>query len=107
MIDDWISPIYNRYIYSFSIFYVLDWFNLMSPQTIPLSDLTVGTHALISKMGDDPHLCYLRCMGFCPGAHVELIRRISGGALSVYRVDDADVALRQATAALISVRMEG
>jgi Fe2+ transport system protein FeoA len=60
----------------------------MSPQTIPLSDLAVGAHALISKMGDDPHLCYLRCMGFCPGAHVELVRR-------------------QATAALISVRMEG
>jgi Fe2+ transport system protein FeoA len=38
---------------------------------------------------------------------VELVRRVSGGALSVYRVDDADVALRQATAALISVRMEG
>ena len=66
----------------------------MSPQTIPLSDLAVGTHALISKMGDDPHLCYLRCIGFCPGAHVELIRSVSGGALSVYRVDDADVALR-------------
>ena len=86
---------------------VLDWFNLMSPQTIPLSDLAVGTHALIAKMGDDPHLCYLRCMGFCPGAHVELIRRVSGGALSIYRVDDADVALRQGTAAQISVRMEG
>ena len=26
----------------------------MSPQTIPLSDLAVGAHALISKMGDDP-----------------------------------------------------
>jgi len=86
---------------------VLDWSFPMSPQTIPLSDLAVGAHALISKMGDDPHLCYLRCMGFCPGAHVELVRRVSGGALSVYRVDDADVALRQATAALISVRMEG
>lgn len=86
---------------------VLDWSLPMSPQTFLLSDLAVGAHALISKMGDDPHLCYLRCMGFCPGAHVELVRRVSGGALSVYRVDDADVALRQATAALISVRMEG
>jgi Fe2+ transport system protein FeoA len=38
---------------------------------------------------------------------VELIRRVSGGALSIYRVDDADVALRKATAAKISVRMEG
>jgi Fe2+ transport system protein FeoA len=79
----------------------------MTQQTIPLSDLALGTHALISKMEDNPHLCYLQCMGFCPGAHVELIRRVSGGALAVYRVDDADVALRQATAAMISVRMEG
>lgn len=79
----------------------------MMPKTFPLSDLALGTHALISKMEDNPHLCYLQCMGFCPGAHVELIRRISGGALSVYRVDDADVALRQAAAEMISVRMEG
>jgi hypothetical protein len=55
----------------------------MSPQTFLLSDLAVGAHALISKMGDDPHLCYLRCMGFCPGAHVELVRRVSGGAMSL------------------------
>jgi Fe2+ transport system protein FeoA len=79
----------------------------MSPQTIPLSDLALGDHALISRMADDPQLCYLRCMGFCPGAHVELVRRVSSGALSVYRVDDADVALRRGTAARISVRMEG
>ncbi len=79
----------------------------MTQQTIPLSDLVPGDHALIAKMADDPHLCYLRCMGFCPGAHVELVRRVSGGALSIYRVDDADVALRRGTAAQISVRMEG
>jgi Fe2+ transport system protein FeoA len=79
----------------------------MMQQMIPLSDLAPGVHALISRMEDNPHLCYLQCMGFCPGAHVELIRRVSGGALSVYRVDDADVALRREAAAMISVRMEG
>jgi Fe2+ transport system protein FeoA len=79
----------------------------MVQQTLPLSELDTGAHALISRMEENPHLCYLQCMGFIPGAHVELIRRISGGALSVYRVDDADVALRREAAAMISVRMEG
>ncbi|MDR3744842.1 MAG: FeoA family protein [Acidobacteriaceae bacterium] len=79
----------------------------MTQDTIQLSELAAGDHALIAKMEENPHLCYLQCMGFCPGAHVEMIRRVSGGSLSIYRVDDADVALRQEAAAMISVRMEG
>ncbi len=81
-------------------------------ETVPLSSLAPGAHAHIHAVLDDkfakenPQVCYLRCLGFCPGAHVELIRRVSRGALSVYRVDDADVALRQETAALISVVLE-
>jgi Fe2+ transport system protein FeoA len=82
----------------------------MNMQTIPLSSLSPGAHALIrhvqENIQENPQVCYLRCMGFCPGAHVELVRRVSGGALSVYRVDDADVALRRETAALISVVLE-
>jgi Fe2+ transport system protein FeoA len=75
--------------------------------TLPLSELAVGAHAQIARMKANPQICYLQCMGFTPGAHVEMIRRISGGALSVYRVEDADVALRREAAAMISVRMEG
>jgi Fe2+ transport system protein FeoA len=79
----------------------------MTQKTTRLSDLAPGVHALITRMDENPHLCYLQCMGFRSGAHVELIRKISGGALAVYRVDDADVALRREAAAMISVRMEG
>jgi len=75
--------------------------------TLPLSELSVGAHAIIARMKANPQICYLQCMGFTAGAHVEKVRRISGGALSVYRVEDADVALRREAAAMISVRMEG
>jgi Fe2+ transport system protein FeoA len=75
--------------------------------TIPLSELAVGAHALICRMKENPQIFYLQCMGFTAGAHVEAIRRVSGGALTVYRVEDADVALRREAAAMISVRMEG
>jgi len=75
--------------------------------TISLSELAVGAHGLICKMKENPQIFYLQCMGFTAGAHVEAIRRFSGGALTVYRVEDADVALRREAAAMISVRMEG
>jgi len=78
----------------------------MEPQTIPLTQLSPGAHALVLDMQENPQVCYLKCLGFCPGAHVELVRRVSRGALSIYRVDDADVALRKETAALISVVLE-
>jgi Fe2+ transport system protein FeoA len=82
------------------------------PKTVPLSSMRPGMHAHIFQVQtsdgnkETPQVCYLRCMGFAPGAHVELIRRVSRGALSIYRVDDADVALRQETATLISVILE-
>jgi Fe2+ transport system protein FeoA len=84
-------------------------FPMLGPKTLALSTMKPGVHAHINgfvRGPSDPEVCYLRCLGFTPGAHVELIRRVSRGALAVYRVDDADVALRQNTAALVQVVLE-
>ena len=67
-----------------------------------LSDLSPGRKALIARL-DLPEADARRLMelGFLPGSSVELSRRSPFGDPSVFRIDDAEIALRRETASRI------
>lgn len=68
-----------------------------SPQT--LADLQVGQSGRVESLAmEDRDARRLMELGFLPGAIVQLSRRSPFGDPSVYRIDDADVALRRKTA---------
>ncbi len=64
-----------------------------------LSDLKIGTSAIVTSLNlpDDiqDHLMHL---GFLPEAVVEALRRAPAGDPTVYRIEGAEIALRQETA---------
>jgi len=67
-----------------------------------LADLPKGRKALISRLDlPEPDARRLMELGFLPGSTVELSRRSPFGDPSVFRIDDAEIALRRETARLI------
>lgn len=72
-----------------------------------LADLPRGRKALIARL-DLPEADARRLMelGFLPGSTVELSRRSPFGDPSVFRIDDAEIALRRETARHIFLRSE-
>jgi ferrous iron transport protein A len=70
-----------------------------------LADLSPGRKALISRLDlPEPDARRLMELGFLPGSAVELSRRSPFGDPSVFRVDDAEIALRRETASRILLR---
>lgn len=72
---------------------------------IPLSELGLEALGVIERL-DLPESDARRLMelGFLPGSMVSRSRRAPLGGPDVFRIDDAEIALRQETAARIVVR---
>lgn len=72
-----------------------------------LADLPRGRKALIERLDlPEPDARRLMELGFLPGSTVELSRRSPFGDPSVFRIDDAEIALRRETASHILLRSE-
>jgi Fe2+ transport system protein FeoA len=74
-------------------------------QLIPLSDLSLGQHAVVDEiMLNGPALEQVMLFGFIPGVEVVAGYAGPGGDPRVYRVDGTQVAVRRETACQILVR---
>ncbi|MBI1358002.1 MAG: ferrous iron transport protein A [Acidobacteria bacterium] len=72
-----------------------------------LADLKPGVQGLIERLDlPEPDARRLMELGFLPGSHVQLSRRSPFGDPSVFRIDDAEIALRRETAVHILLRSE-
>lgn len=70
-----------------------------------LAELHRGERAQLDQLAlDESVTSRLMQYGFLPGAEVEAVGAAPGGDPRVYRVDDADVALRVETACRVTVR---
>ncbi len=72
---------------------------------LTLADLSLGQSGILAEFNlssDDAGR--LMEVGFLPGARVRAIRAAPGGDPRVFRVDGAEVALRQETARLLPLR---
>ena len=72
-----------------------------------LADLELGALGCIERLDlPEPDARRLMELGFLPGSHVQLSRRSPFGDPSVFRIDDAEIALRRETARHILLRLE-
>ena len=72
-----------------------------------LAELTRGERAELDTIAlEDAVTSRLMQYGFVPGAMVEAVGAAPGGDPRVYRVEDADVALRIETARRLTVKAE-
>ena len=69
-----------------------------------LGELEQGRSATVVGIAQGEGFCHLCSLGLNVGAQVEVVRRLSRGRVLVVRVDGADVALRDGTAATVKVR---
>jgi Fe2+ transport system protein FeoA len=76
------------------------------PEIVPLSALQRHHRGVVTHVDPSESSCHLQCLGFTEGGEVELVRTLSRGAVMIFRVDGADVALRRETAASIRIRTE-
>lgn len=73
-----------------------------------LAELPVGTPAIIeSFLGATPSLTRLRELGFVPGTRVEVVRRAPLGEPIEIRLRESHIAMRNADAAFIAIRVLG
>jgi ferrous iron transport protein A len=70
-----------------------------------LSEIPVGGSAVVASL-ELPHDVrdHLMHLGFLPEATIDVLRRAPAGDPTVYRVEGAEIALRQETARYIHVR---
>lgn len=70
-----------------------------------LSEIRVGESAIVASL-ELPHDVrdHLMHLGFLPEATIDVLRRAPAGDPTVYRVEGAEIALRQETARYIHVR---
>jgi len=75
-------------------------------ELLPLDRLPVGRRARIVALKDDSAYLYLLRLGLVVGAEIELLRSLSRGSIMIFRVDNAELALRDEGASGITVRLE-
>jgi len=72
---------------------------------LTLADLSLGQSGILAEFDLSPDDAgRLMEVGFLPGARVRAVRAAPGGDPRVFRVDGAEVALRQETARLLILR---
>jgi Fe2+ transport system protein FeoA len=73
-------------------------------EVMALSEIRVGESAVVASL-DLPHDVrdHLMHLGFLPEATIDVLRRAPAGDPTVYRVEGAEIALRQETARHIHV----
>jgi Fe2+ transport system protein FeoA len=72
--------------------------------SFPLSDLSIGETGTVHEIHLDGKLrSYVTRFGFVEGAVVSVIRQVPLGSLRVYRIGQAEIALRPETAEKILV----
>jgi ferrous iron transport protein A len=72
---------------------------------VTLSEIPVGESAVVASLELPGEICdHLMHLGFLPDAMIDVLRRAPAGDPTVYRVEGAEIALRQETARHIHVR---
>lgn len=72
-----------------------------------LSEIAVGESAVVASLELPYDICdHLMHLGFLPEATIEVLRRAPAGDPTVYRIEGAEIALRQETARHIQVRRD-
>lgn len=76
-------------------------------QVMALSEIPVGESAVVASL-ELPHEVrdHLMHLGFLPEATIDVLRRAPAGDPTVYRVEGAEIALRQETARHIYVHSQ-